>query len=515
MQQAQVPAVSWFERCRARVRSGMDSARKRTTLPLFALSSLASFGIDYAAVLILSSVTSGLTAEQSLLVSVVGARLISSLFNFSVNRRLVFRASGRALPAALRYYALASAILAANYALLRWQTLTLEEPLWSAKIVTESMLFLFSYAVQEHLVFAHRRPVALPRGEDRMIPAEPAHRRRRPDHPAWLAAMDVALIGASLCVFALFHHVLPQRLSPDLSLTAPASATEEPGSGHPAGDGQVAREVTLAYADAEPTAAPEAEATPTVSAEADASASAFTSGGVIATDTSYGSDSVSVTVTTVVRDGVTYHVEDVYLRDATLLRTAFAQDTYGRSITDWTLSMATAHGAIAAVNGDYYGASGGGVVIRNGHLYAGEAQGDVCVLYADGTMEVIRAEEFDADAVMAAGAWQAWDFGPALLQDGQALTQFRSRISGDNPRTAIGYYEPGHYCFVVVDGRQQDSAGMSLDELAELFEELGCTEAYNLDGGKSSAMVFEGYLVSDPADGGRRVSDIVFIAEAG
>jgi len=101
------------------------------------------------------------------------------------------------------------------------------------------------------------------------------------------------------------------------------------------------------------------------------------------------------------------------------------------------------------------------------------------------------------------------------VEDGQALTQFRSRISGNNPRTAIGYYEPGHYCFVVVDGRQENSDGMSLAELAALFQELGCKEAYNLDGGKSSAMVWNGSLVNDPADGGRRVSDIVYIAEVG
>jgi len=216
----------------------------------------------------------------------------------------------------------------------------------------------------------------------------------------------------------------------------------------------------------------------------------------------------------VARDGVTYYVEDIVLRDVTSLRTAFAEDTYGRSITDWTLAMATSHGAIAGINGDY-GASSGGVVIRNGHLYSDTPEGEVCVLYADGTMKTYAAGAFDAEVAMAAGAWQAWDFGPALVEDGQALTQFRSRISGNNPRTAIGYYEPGHYCFVVVDGRQENSDGMSLAELAALFQELGCKEAYNLDGGKSSAMVWHGSLVNDPADGGRRVSDIVYIAEVG
>ena len=62
-----------------------------------------------------------------------------------------------------------------------------------------------------------------------------------------------------------------------------------------------------------------------------------------------------------------------------------------------------------------------------------------------------------------------------------------ARVQGLNPRSAVGYYEPGHYCFVVIDGRQPGySKGATLMQLAQLFESLGCKEAYNLDGGKSA-----------------------------
>ena len=60
-------------------------------------------------------------------------------------------------------------------------------------------------------------------------------------------------------------------------------------------------------------------------------------------------------------------------------------------------------------------------------------------------------------------------------------------VANRNPRTGIGYFEPGHYCLVVVDGRDGDSApGASIEEFASVFESLGCTQAYNLDGGGSS-----------------------------
>ena len=177
--------------------------------------------------------------------------------------------------------------------------------------------------------------------------------------------------------------------------------------------------------------------------------------------------------------------------------------------------MAQENGAVAAINGDYYGIDANGVVIRNGTLYSDRVEGDVCVLFYDGTMKVYTAAEFDAEEVMAAGAYQAWSFGPSLLSgDGTAISSFSSRVSRTNPRTAIGYYEPGHYAFVVVDGRQAGySDGMTLAELSALFEELGCRVAYNLDGGKSSAMTIGGALVNQPSQGGRQTSDIIYIGE--
>ena len=88
-------------------------------------------------------------------------------------------------------------------------------------------------------------------------------------------------------------------------------------------------------------------------------------------------------------------------------------------------------------------------------------------------------------------------------------------VSYPNPRSAIGYYEPGHYCFVVVDGRQSGYAkGMSIPELAALFEELGCTKAYNLDGGGSAVMVFNHKRYSKQSNGGGRdLGDILLIRE--
>lgn len=84
-----------------------------------------------------------------------------------------------------------------------------------------------------------------------------------------------------------------------------------------------------------------------------------------------------------------------------------------------------------------------------------------------------------------------------------------------NPRTAVGMIEEGHYIFVVSDGRTEDSEGLSLYELAQFMQKLGVQIAYNLDGGGSSTMYFNGQVVNNPTTNGRikerGVSDIVYI----
>ncbi len=239
---------------------------------------------------------------------------------------------------------------------------------------------------------------------------------------------------------------------------------------------------------------------------------------VVVTDSSYTSPNVSITVTEQETDNgrITYYLADIYVRDITCFRTALAEDTYGSGYRDSITDMAALNNALLAINGDYYGNTNEGVVIRNGVIYrANPTDCDVCVLYYDGTMRVMPGASFSAEEAIADGAWQAWTFGPALLDtDGNVLTAFSStqRIISANPRTAIGYYEPGHYCMVVVDGRG-DSAGITLPQLSQLFSELGCTAAYNLDGGNSSIMVWQNEIINQPSGGGRESSDALLIAE--
>lgn len=239
------------------------------------------------------------------------------------------------------------------------------------------------------------------------------------------------------------------------------------------------------------------------------------------TDEGYSDSTTSITFTTTVINNTTVYVADITLSKIDSLKTAFADDTYGKNVTDKTSSIAADNDALLAINGDYYSARDG-YVIRNGVLYrsksAGASQEDL-VIYSDGSCEIIREGDVTAEELLEAGAVHVFCFGPGLVSDGEVTVDKSDEVGkamASNPRTALGWIDGMHYVFVVSDGRTDESEGLSLEELAEFMKSLGVKVAYNLDGGGSSTMFYNGEVVNNPTTNGnriseRRVSDIVYI----
>lgn len=214
-------------------------------------------------------------------------------------------------------------------------------------------------------------------------------------------------------------------------------------------------------------------------------------------------------------DKITYYTADVYVSSIDQLKTAFADGTFGKNVREDTLQMAEDNDALLAISGDSYGNNETGIVVRNGVLYRSETNdAEICVIFQDGVMKIYTPEEFDQEQILADQVWQAWNFGPSLLDNGEVKTSFMttSYLNSLNPRCAIGYVSPGHYKWVLVDGRDSGySKGATMSELAQIMANEGCSLAYNLDGGKSAAMVYQGSYVNQPADGGRSISDIIYV----
>jgi exopolysaccharide biosynthesis protein len=245
----------------------------------------------------------------------------------------------------------------------------------------------------------------------------------------------------------------------------------------------------------------------------------------VITDTSYEDGHISIQIRTMRRLDTDIYIADIVVDNPDLLQTALAGDAFGRNLTDTTSSIAEANNAVLAINGDYYGFRDAGYVMRGGYLYRDLAaydqdQEDLCIM-ADGTLEILAEVDYSAQDMADMGARDIFSFGPGLLIDGEITVREGDEVERaqvTNPRTSIGQIAPLHYVFVVSDGRTEESVGLSLLELAQLMQDLGCTTAYNLDGGGSSTIWFNGRVLNKPTTFGekiteRSISDIVYIGE--
>ena len=264
------------------------------------------------------------------------------------------------------------------------------------------------------------------------------------------------------------------------------------------------------------------ESITTVKANTTSSSASTTATNVSTSDTSYSDDNISITLTEKTVRNTQVYIADITVSSAEYLKTALAQNTYGTNVTAKTSVTAANNNAILAVNGDYYGANSTGYVIRNGVVYRDtvredSSNGDLAI-YKDGSFKIIYEDEISADQLVKDGVVNLLAFGPSLVENGEIVVDTNSEVGqsmSSNPRTAIGIIDENHYIIVVSDGRTSESQGLSLYELAEVMKSYGVKTAYNLDGGGSSTLYFNGQVINKPTTNGniseRAVSDIVYI----
>ncbi len=216
-----------------------------------------------------------------------------------------------------------------------------------------------------------------------------------------------------------------------------------------------------------------------------------------------------------------YYIYDIYVRNIENFYTVTKKDALENQVAYAEKNMGAE--VVAAINGDYYNLGHCKIAVRNGQIAnnkVGETVNrDVAALYYDGRLCTYTPENYDLNTIMAQDPYQIWNFGPALIdENGKAIKKFDSNsyagiMNEEAPRSAIGYYAPGHYCFVGVVGRQKDvPAGLKMKDLATIFEKLGCAVGYNLDGGDSSQSYNAGEVLYHSNDH-RSVPDILLIGE--
>lgn len=337
-------------------------------------------------------------------------------------------------------------------------------------------------------------------------------KKRKKHLPVFVVAvLDVLLVGMILVTFAFFHHVLPAMQS----VQAKPQPTE-PAQTQPL-ETTVPPETTLPPETTAPTE-------PDTRTEWQKKFEDKFTDEVVITENSYTSPEVSIVIDTIVegegRSKITYYVADIYIASLDNFKAFTANNELRYFGTQPGGEMAKQSNAILAISGDFITYQQGGFLLRNGEIYSQQHNfNSICVLFPDGTIETHVGSTYQIEDILARDPLQIWSFGPVLLDENGNTRDYyevSTAVGYPNPRSGIGYYEPGHYCFVIVDGRNEGhSAGMKIPELAQVFADLGCTAAYNLDGGGTAVMYFNGEKFSVQSNGSRDLGDILLITETG
>lgn len=323
--------------------------------------------------------------------------------------------------------------------------------------------------------------------------------------------IDTLLLGVSLVIFCWFHHGKPKKLVPEIvTETTPVISRETfvPEQNQPGPNAQL-------------------QVTPADTGILGGRYAEKFSDTVVRTEYEYRSPNVALTLTEYEEYSSLIHVVDIYVKDIRSLRTCVS--TYDLESSNAELRITTMERILQGKGTDVLTIASGdtfathpkmGFIVRNGNVYSKEAGDDVCLVYNDGVMEILSAKQFSYDKAMKRGVYQSWSFGPTLLDaegrsmDDAHFEEVAPDIDGKNPRMAIGYYEPGHYCLICVDGRRNSHntsyRGATLSQLSRICETLGCTSAYNLDGGQSAGISFLG---SERNYQGRPICDGIYICE--
>ena len=215
----------------------------------------------------------------------------------------------------------------------------------------------------------------------------------------------------------------------------------------------------------------------------------------------YEDGSLSVRIETMREHETNILVARVKIADPSQLRTAMAT-RYGGTGTALPDRLARRANAVLAINGDFFNFNSTGYLVRQGKLYRDKTNESLDVLIIDENADFHilidptpeQTHGFEGTIV------NSFNFGPALVKDGEIVHTTKKLNVGlekETQRMGIGQVGPLEYICVATEGpEQKGSDGLTIPEFAQLMKDLGAVQAYNLDGGSSSAMMLGGEKIN-------------------
>ena len=216
-----------------------------------------------------------------------------------------------------------------------------------------------------------------------------------------------------------------------------------------------------------------------------------------------------------------YWIADIKIVDSSQLRTISAGG-FSSSATMKGIALAKRANAVLAIDGDYFCYTGKGYILRQGELFLNDLAGDrdVLLIDANGDFHAVfePGQGTVTDTVDGIPVINAFYFGPVLVNQGQKVElKFIDGMAYDEgrQRMAIGQVGPLEYKVMCCAGPSRGSRGMTMDRFATFVAEQGVQVAYNLDGGDSTMIIFNGKKINDPRNPStRQICDMIYFASA-
>ena len=233
----------------------------------------------------------------------------------------------------------------------------------------------------------------------------------------------------------------------------------------------------------------------------------------------YESDEMKIKLEHIVKEepNLNMWVATIKISDSLQIKSAFAGGEFSQDVKKRTSVIAKDNDAVLAIDGAAVGFNTNGRVIRDGVIYR-DSDFDCAplIIKENGDLEVFEYGEKTAQEILDLGGVETYDFGPTLIKDNEILDIYGEWYKTvKDSRTVIGQKGPLEYVILVADGRSEKSEGISLYDAALELKNKGCYIGYNLDGGGSSTIYFNGEVLNNPSDiiGERKISDILYFKE--
>ena len=201
---------------------------------------------------------------------------------------------------------------------------------------------------------------------------------------------------------------------------------------------------------------------------------------------------------------------DIRTREGEVFRTAMTDEKHPGKKFQYPYIISRDEKFVLGFSDDFYATRMGsgetvGIIIRNGKIISSDTNRkethhlpnlDMMAQFSDGHVEVFECNEITADELCARGAYNVFSFGPILIRDGEINEMLYTYYRSTEPRHALGMISPHHYLLLSVEGRTKESKGTVLQRIAEMMQDRGVTQALNLDGGNTMALIFRGRMLN-------------------